>query len=1516
MSIIKICCLTIVLCLLIMGASYAQISEGGQPVSVFRTLSADIQTVQMPEVDVAALLAEDEIEQGKGIPYRFGTPFEVDYNLENSGTWDELNDGGAVWRLRIATHNAFSINLIYREFALPAGAKLFIYNEDRSHVIGAFTSQNNKEHGQFATAPVGGDVCILEYYEPAAVRGQGVIEIQRIVYAYKNVFRAEVIDYGRDFGESGFCNINVNCPEGADWQDDKRAVALITTGGGFRLCSGVMINNVREDLTPYFLTANHCLGGEATWVFIFQYESPTCDNVDGPTWMSVSGSTLLASMSFSDFGLLELSEAPPDSYNVYYSGWSAIDTSADSCVAIHHPSGDIKKISFNYDKLTSTSYLGESAGDGSHWRVDNWEDGTTEPGSSGSPIYDYAHRIVGQLHGGYASCTSITSDWYGKISISWANGSSASSRLKDWLDPDNTGVLFLDGRDAAGIKITHTPLEDTRDSLNDYEVTAVIKSNTTLTADSLLLYYEISSTWYTELLTSTGQADEFGAFIPAQSPGTVINYYLFARDDEGKSDTTETFSFRVMDYGLSVTPQYDERTVAAHDTAWYSLTVTNVGVYDDDYGLAVSGNAWTTSFFDETGSFEISSTGVLAMDESLSFKVMVEVPASMYGDYDSVAVKISSSGDPEVAVLVGLKTTSAGEPFAIPFKDVFPTATIDAGKWIMNVNGESSTLGMNPPSSPYSLNLDGNPIGADTLMSQAINLKNESNVVISYWYQRTGGADSPEAGDNLYVEYLDSLGSWQLLSQQSGDGEDMTEFLEVETIAPGDAYHSNFRLRLRSTGTAGNFDDWFVDDVFVGHPSDYEVRLSPSFVTNSGPSGGNASFLLTVHNKGLYDDTYDLSSSGGTWTISFYDEGGVTPITTTGNVVAGDSVKIVAEVAIPGSAAMNEADTSTVLATSQGDTEVSGNAIVVAIAAGIPANYPWFEPFPEATLDAERWFYSAGADVTTDGVNPPSAPYALHLDGGVDTAVTQLIDLSQKADVILSYSYEAGGNGEAPDAGDFLWVEYLNDFGDWNELSAYEGTGSSHGTFAFASSGLPADAYHPGFQLRFRSNGSGEGYDDWFIDDIRIDFAPSIAVTPGSFSEMLMIGDSTEADLVVSNGGPGGLNYSVRVQPIVKNATFEKLQASGNVEPARRDYPEGFHDYADVKGVDDPREGMPVTKNAGGPDVYGYYWMDSDEPGGPMFGWLDVSVIGTDVVADLEDDNYGGPYSIGFDFSYYGTTYEQLYVGSNGIIGFETTNMGSYSKTSIPTSSTPNNILAWLWDDLNPLDSDNPGVHVYIDAAPERCVIQFVDYPEYSAAAGEVVNAEVILYPSGMITFQYLSIAAGFDIANCAIGIEDAAGADGLEVAYLTSYLHDGLAIQFYEPKRWLTLSQESGNLAAGEADAITCKFLAEGLDVGVYDANITISSNDPDAGDNPWIVPVQLMVSDEPPYVCGDVDNSGGLPNISDLTYLADYMFGGGDAPPIVNAADVDASGELDISDVTYLVDYLFSGGPAPTCL
>ena len=155
----------------------AQVSAGGQPYTFANPVADTIPTVIMGSVDVAALLAEDaaEAEQGKHVPPRFGYPFEVDLGLESAGTWTELPGGDRVWRLRIVSPGAYSINLLYDEFDLPEGAKFFIYNEDRSMVLGAFTSMNKKDHGKFSTGPVQGSVSILEYYEPTYVEKRGVL---------------------------------------------------------------------------------------------------------------------------------------------------------------------------------------------------------------------------------------------------------------------------------------------------------------------------------------------------------------------------------------------------------------------------------------------------------------------------------------------------------------------------------------------------------------------------------------------------------------------------------------------------------------------------------------------------------------------------------------------------------------------------------------------------------------------------------------------------------------------------------------------------------------------------------------------------------------------------------------------------------------------------------------------------------------------------------------------------------------------------------------------------------------------------------------------------------------------------------------------------------------------------------------------------------------------------------------------------------------------------------------------
>ncbi len=425
----------------------AQISEGGIPKGW--SLSAEgIPVITMPTIDKRALIEEDLYEESLGIPFRFGFPHQVSIDLLKEAKKEILPDGNVLFRLKIIAPDATTINLTYSDFYLPQGAKYFIYSEDRQELIGAFTSRNNKEDGLFATGLVRGESIILEAQIPGYLVEETHIVIATVVHGYKDVFSS--FSNWEDFGQSGACNINVKCPEGQPWENEIRSVAMILTAGGSRLCSGVMVNNVRQDLTPYFLTANHCMiSSPNTWIIMFNYQSPTCANINGPLNYTVSGTQTKATNSASDFALLLLNESPPDSYQVHYAGWSAIDVPADSGVGIHHPSGDIKKISFSEQAFEHDTWSGTPAN--SHWRV-RWHPaglrGVTEPGSSGSPIFDQNHRIVGQLHGGPSSCTaSDKSDLYGKFSMSWNYGTTPSTRLKDWLDPDNTGTLVLDGWD-------------------------------------------------------------------------------------------------------------------------------------------------------------------------------------------------------------------------------------------------------------------------------------------------------------------------------------------------------------------------------------------------------------------------------------------------------------------------------------------------------------------------------------------------------------------------------------------------------------------------------------------------------------------------------------------------------------------------------------------------------------------------------------------------------------------------------------------------------------------------------------------------------------------------------------------------------------------------------------------------------------------------------------------------------------------------------------------------------------
>lgn len=411
----------------ILSFCFAQVSHGGSPKSFLSTIPSQIEMINLPIIDNQSFLLRDSESAGKDEPYSFGESQSVSLNMTEHGSWTETLDG-KIWQLTIRSEGAFSLNLIYDIYNIPPGAELYLFDENRSTILGAFTDFNHKPHGGFSTAPTAGDVVTLEYFQPHNAVFDGEISISNVIHAYRDVFFNE-----RGYGDSGSCNNNVSCSEFSDWEAESRSVAMILSSGGSRLCTGALVNNIRQDLTPYFLTANHCLGGESNWIFMFNYESPVCNNQNGPTNMTLSGATLLDNSSSSDFAILLISEEPPLDYGVHYAGWDANGSTPITPVGIHHPSGDIKKISFDYDNASNS---------GNYWDVDSWDDGTTEPGSSGSPLFHgLTHRIIGQLYGGVASCTNFGYDTYGKVSTSWGLG------LNNILDPDNTGQTGIDGID-------------------------------------------------------------------------------------------------------------------------------------------------------------------------------------------------------------------------------------------------------------------------------------------------------------------------------------------------------------------------------------------------------------------------------------------------------------------------------------------------------------------------------------------------------------------------------------------------------------------------------------------------------------------------------------------------------------------------------------------------------------------------------------------------------------------------------------------------------------------------------------------------------------------------------------------------------------------------------------------------------------------------------------------------------------------------------------------------------------
>jgi PKD repeat protein len=447
----------------------AQISYGGKPASLRLSLQEDIDHVVLRAPDMETIRQEDLLDEKNGTVQKIGRIIHEQLNMENSGTWDELDDGRHVWRLQISSKDALALSLTFQEFYLPNGSELFIYSPDKLQIIGAFNEKTNSNGGRFATELIYGSSLMIEYISPMQraidhrirqFENTATIEIDGVNYVYRHVK-----DYYRDkgFGDAGDCEVNINCIEGAEWQDEKRGIArVLLYGYGFSgWCSASLVNNTSEDGTPYLLSAWHCREGVSDdyldqWVFYFNYEFSECETeLFQPSGNTITGAELVAEGQLnggSDFLLLELSNNLPPSYNVVFNGWSRLNSAGNRGACIHHPYGDVKKISTYNTNLTSATYYGvgsEVGATSAHWKT-YWAEtqnghGVTEGGSSGSPLFNSSGLIIGTLTGGSSSCSNTDlSDLFGKFFYHWtSNGSQLINQLKPWLDPESTNVLEL-----------------------------------------------------------------------------------------------------------------------------------------------------------------------------------------------------------------------------------------------------------------------------------------------------------------------------------------------------------------------------------------------------------------------------------------------------------------------------------------------------------------------------------------------------------------------------------------------------------------------------------------------------------------------------------------------------------------------------------------------------------------------------------------------------------------------------------------------------------------------------------------------------------------------------------------------------------------------------------------------------------------------------------------------------------------------------------------------------------------
>ena len=741
---------------------FAQQGDGGNPNGFSYVLkkNKDIDVKHFSQPDINRLRAEDRINDSlRTGPWRFGFNHETSLDLNNAGTWFTTNSGDQIWIMKIVADQAKTINLTFENTRIPQGAQLYVYNQDKSFILGEF-NQNHIYEGQLGTELVPGEVVYVEYFVPVENANDiGNVKVARVTHGYRTATEFQE----KAFGSSGSCNMNVSCPDADNWQDQVNAAVMLVSGSnGF--CSGSLINNTLNDATPYVLTANHCYvpnSNTANWIFRFKWQSSTCNNPSSsPSFESLSGAVLRARRSPSDMCLVEITGGlsngtVPQSHTPYFAGWNRANAAPSASVSIHHPAGDIKKIAFDDNPAQAVQAMG-STEPNSSWRVQWDRNTTTEGGSSGSPLYDQNKRIIGQLWGGSASCSNLNGpDFYGRVFNSWnPSGSTNAQQLEHWLDPNGSGVEFIDGIDPYANPLDYDAVLESIDGADgiicgDMAYPSITITNMgELTLTSLDIDYSYNGSqqtinWNGNLATlqsETVTLPNLSAVNGNNTVGVTLSNPN-GQADENTANNSFATNFTAVIEGESFDMELimdcfaEETSWSVEDgqgTVWYSgqdytnpgnatLTINETfclleGCYDliieDSYGDGMGGSQWNQCDFDGSMLLTRVSNGATAAElleanadfgEIISFEFcalntvsledLSNVNVSVYPNPSngSFTVQIAAAGNKTVR-LTDLSGKIIKEIITSEQSIQFSENTVSSGVYLVNVSTELGSI--------------------------------------------------------------------------------------------------------------------------------------------------------------------------------------------------------------------------------------------------------------------------------------------------------------------------------------------------------------------------------------------------------------------------------------------------------------------------------------------------------------------------------------------------------------------------------------------------------------------------------------------------------------------------------------------------------------------------------------------------------------------------------------------------------------------------------------------------------